>query len=207
MSYSYSAPLRVVTRLLARSIGRHRIAGIQLDAVLVEELARGEREIFDARAGEILGEVDAVVSQPRLFRQHGDRKFALPSLVSVSRKRWPTMPCPTTTIRFDIADLALVRLSNEVDKATPMPSRVTRKIRQPGPRLVACASARCRGSGAAHQVTGVELRDQALRSDLAPGALEQIRQRGTLHDTQPHEDQRVVAIVLGEMERLGIGLR
>ncbi len=55
---------------------RDRIAGVQLDAVLVEELARGEREVFDGRAGEVLGEVDAVVGQPRFFREHGDREFA-----------------------------------------------------------------------------------------------------------------------------------
>ena len=76
MSYSYSAPLFVVTRLPARSIAGDRIARIQLDAVLVEELARGEREVLDAGAGEILGEVDAVIGQPRLFREHGDRKVA-----------------------------------------------------------------------------------------------------------------------------------
>jgi hypothetical protein len=57
--------------------GRNRIARIQLDAVLVEELARSEREVGGGRAGEILGEVDAVIGQSRLFREHGDRKVAV----------------------------------------------------------------------------------------------------------------------------------
>ena len=49
---------------------------MQLDAVLVEELARREREVLDAGAGEILREIDAVVGQPRFFREHRDRKVA-----------------------------------------------------------------------------------------------------------------------------------
>ena len=88
MSYSYSAPLFVMTRLPARSIDATGVARVQLDAVLVEELARGERQVLDAAAGEKLGEIDAVVGQSRLFREHGDRKDPrLRPCVSDSRNR------------------------------------------------------------------------------------------------------------------------
>ena len=53
-----------------------RIARVQLDTVRIEELARRQREIFDARAREEFGEVDAVVREPRFFREHGDREVA-----------------------------------------------------------------------------------------------------------------------------------
>ena len=55
------------------------------------------------------------------------------------------MPCPTTTIRFDIADLALVRLSNEIAKQ-PLCHRVlTRKIGYRGSGWMLCFSPVQRG--------------------------------------------------------------
>ena len=76
MSYSYSAPLFVVTRLLARSMadtGSPEYSSMPFlsknsRVVSVRSSTRG--------AGEILGEVDAVIGQSRLFREHGDRKVA-----------------------------------------------------------------------------------------------------------------------------------
>ena len=114
MSYSYSAPLFVDDALAGAIDGRHRIARVQLDAVLVEELARGEREVLDARAGEILGEVDAVVGQPRLFREHGDRKIAAVRPGSAFRET-AGRPCRGRPRQFvlTLPDLALVRWSNE----------------------------------------------------------------------------------------------
>ena len=76
MSYSYSAPLFVVTRLLTRSIA----ATGSPECSSMPFLSKNSRVVSVRSStldpGEILGQVDAVVGQPRFFREHGDRKVA-----------------------------------------------------------------------------------------------------------------------------------
>ena len=76
MSYSYSAPLLVVTRLLTRSMA----ATGSPEYSSMPFLSKNSR-VVSVRSStldpeKILGEVDAVVGQPRLFREHGDREVA-----------------------------------------------------------------------------------------------------------------------------------
>ena len=79
---------------------RHGIAQMQLDAVLVEELARGEREVLHRRTGKILRQIDAVVGQPRFLRQHGDRKITGSVLGQGFEKSLPDHPVANNNNTF-----------------------------------------------------------------------------------------------------------
>ena len=84
-----------------------------------------------------------------------------------------------------------------------------RKSCQPGPLVGGACFSAVQGVGANAQAgaSRVARVDQLFRRHLAPGALEQVGQRGFCQPRQPHQHQWIVTVVVGEEEGVGIRLR
>ena len=93
-------PAREVTVRAARSMASAGSSEVQLDAVPLHEAVLDHGQVVGGAAGEVRGELDPVVGGAGLLAQHDDprARSVTPRSARASRKRWPTMPWPTSTI-------------------------------------------------------------------------------------------------------------